>query len=96
MLSLRLPAELSIQSLEPLPFTGRCTATKRKPPRWADSLSLPGPACVKTQKRPPEFDCEFEGLPGKAGSLLMRLLLAQGPPVISQAMFWARSLPLEA
>ena len=55
-----------------------------------------GPACVKTQKRPPEFDREFEGLPGKAGSLLMRLLLAQGPPVISQAMFWARSLPLEA
>jgi len=42
---------------------------------------------VKTQKRPPEFDREFEGFPGKAGSLLMRLLLAQGPPVISQAMF---------
>jgi len=40
-------------------------------------MTVPGPACVKTEKRPPEFDREFEGFPGKAGSLLMRLLLAQ-------------------
>ena len=43
--------------------------------------------CVKTQKRPPEFDRELEESPGKAGGLLIRLLLAQGPPVISQVIF---------
>jgi hypothetical protein len=46
-----------------------------------------GRACVKTQKRPHEFDRELEEFPGKASGLLMHLLLAQGPPVISQAMF---------
>ena len=46
-----------------------------------------GSACVKTQKRAPEFDRELEEFPGKAGSLLMHFLLVQVSPAISRAMF---------
>jgi hypothetical protein len=54
-----------------------------------------GPTCVKNQKRSPELSREHEQLTGNVRGLLTRLLVAHGPPAISQATFEQDLCPLK-